>query len=111
MDKWLERLKAFKFLEYEITSLVLLLLTVVCVFTGAIAQAGLLASLFFTALLFRELPRNRMKSWKAFGVEVHLYEEVKEQVQVINTGAIDARADLQHLAERIKLWSYNRTNR
>jgi hypothetical protein len=68
MGNWLEQLKAFKFLEHDITSLVLLLLTVGFVFAGQIAGASLLFALFFTVSLFRTLPR--MKSWKVLGTEV-----------------------------------------
>ena len=46
MDNWLERLKAFKFLENDATALLLLVLTVVLALANWIPGGSLLAALF-----------------------------------------------------------------
>jgi hypothetical protein len=101
MGNWLEQLKAFKFLEHDITSLVLLLLTVGFVFAGQIAGASLLFALFFTVSLFRTLPR--MKSWKVLGTEVEWYEAVKETALAITNGTAELHTDFQSIDKKFKI--------
>ena len=101
MDNWLERLKAFKFLENDITALVLLVLTVALVLADRIAGASLLGGLFVAVVLFSTLPR--MKSWKGLGLEVEWFREFTEKVHVSTTGTAEVRTELQRLTEDIKV--------
>ena len=99
MDNWLERLKAFKFLENDATALLQLVLSVVLALANRILGASLLAALFVAVVFFRTLPR--MKSWKGLGVEVQWFQEVTESFQASKTGTAELRSELQRITEEI----------